>query len=211
MNPAVEVIVVRTGSANLASVLAAFERLDVAARVSDDAATVAVAPLAVLPGVGAFGPAMERLTARGLDDAITKRVAQGLPLLAICLGMQLLCESSDESPGIAGLGLVPGQVRRFRGPQRVPQMGWNTVTPAENAQLLRPGAAYFANSYRLAAIPTEDGWSGTTSDYGEPFASAIERGPLLACQFHPELSGAYGLALIRRWLLAATTVGGAAC
>ena len=204
-----EVIVVSTGSANLASVLAAFERLGKPARVSEEPDDVVGALFVVLPGVGAFGPAMARLAARGLDRAITQRVAQRLPLLAICLGMQLLCESSDESPGVTGLGLVSGCVRRFDGAQRVPQMGWNTVTPTANASFLQPGAAYFANSYRLPVIPP--GWCGAISDYGGPFVSAIERGPVLGCQFHPELSGSFGLTLIRRWLLTARTAEGVAC
>ena len=193
-----QVVVVNTGAANLASVAAALSRLGTQAHVSEDTNCVKEARLLVLPGVGAFGPAMRRLRERKLDDALLDRVRLGRPLLAICLGMQLLCEQSEESPGEQGLGIIPGSLRRFESPARVPQMGWNQITPAPGAVLLQPAAMYFANSYRLDTIP--NGWSGTTSLYGNTFASALERGPILACQFHPELSGNRGLELISRWL-----------
>lgn len=209
MNTSPGVVVVRTGSANLASVLAAFDRLGTPARVSDSAGDVEAAGFVVLPGVGAFGPAMTRLTERGLDRALVERVRCRRPLLAICLGMQLLCEASDESPGVRGLALVPGRLNRFDLAQRVPQMGWNNIVPTESASLLQPGFAYFANSYRLGQIPA--GWAGAWSDYGGAFVSALERGPILACQFHPELSGSFGLSLIRRWLLSANAAEGLAC
>ena len=204
-----EVIVVHTGSANLASVVAALERLGVRTRVSEDASRVREAAMVVLPGVGSFGPAMRRLRARRLDGAVLERVRRERPLLAICLGMQVLCDGSEESPGVAGLGAAPGRLRRFDPPVRVPQMGWNRVMPAAGATLVRPAAMYFANSYRLGRVP--DGWAGATTDYGGPFASALERGPILACQFHPELSGSAGLELIGRWLALARSPDGAPC
>ncbi len=193
-----EVVIIRTGSANLASVSSAFERLGAVPRITDDAALVAGAPIVVLPGVGSFGAAMVHLRERGLDAALRDRIASDRPLLAICLGMQVLCEASDESPGAEGLGIVPARITRFAPPLRVPQMGWNTISPTAAAALLRSEWMYFANSYRLARVP--DGWEGARTDHGGEFASALERGSLLACQFHPELSGAAGLSLIRRWL-----------
>jgi imidazole glycerol phosphate synthase glutamine amidotransferase subunit len=141
---------------------------------------------------------MKRFRARGLDQAVLERARLGCPLLAICLGMQLLCDGSEESPDAAGLGVAPGRLRRFDALARVPQMGWNRVTPTAGAVMLRSAPMYFANSYRLDRIP--DGWAGSTTDYGGIFASALERGPILACQFHPELSGPAGLELIGRWL-----------
>jgi glutamine amidotransferase len=199
MTPApLDVVIIRTGSANLASVSAAFERLGAIPRITEDASLVASAPLVVLPGVGAFGAAMNHLRDRGIDAAIRDRIASHRPLLAICLGMQVLCEASDESPGVDGLGVVPGRITRFAASLRVPQMGWNSISPTPAASLLRSDWMYFANSYRLARVP--DGWKGTHTDHGGEFASALERGPLLACQFHPELSGAAGLRLIERWL-----------
>jgi imidazole glycerol phosphate synthase glutamine amidotransferase subunit len=140
---------------------------------------------------------MDKLARGGLGEAIVARVQADRPLLAVCLGLQLLCEASEESPGVRGLGLVSGTVRRFAGDVAVPQLGWNRVMPVRCA-LVREGHAYFANSYRLAALP--DGFSGAMADHGGPFVAALERSALLACQFHPELSGAWGQALIERWL-----------
>ena len=198
-----EVVIIRTGSANLASVSAAFERLGAIPRISEDASLVASAPLVVLPGVGAFGAAMQHLRERGLDASLRDRIANNRPLLAICVGMQVLCEASDESPGVEGLGIVPGRITRFAVSLRVPQMGWNSISPTPAASLLRSDWVYFANSDRLARVP--DGWEGARTDHGGEFASALERGPLLACQVHPELSGAAGLTLIERWLSLAAT------
>jgi imidazole glycerol phosphate synthase glutamine amidotransferase subunit len=203
------VVVVRTGSANLASVVNGFARLGVESIVSDDAVLIRNAPLVVLPGVGSFGTAVRRLRTGGLDCAITGRVESGRPLLAICLGMQLLCEGSEESEGELGLAVLPGIVSRFTGVSRVPQMGWNRISASAGASLLRSAPMYFANSYRLEQVPR--GWEGATCEYGGSFAAAVERGALLACQFHPELSGRYGLELIGRWLEAARAAEGVAC
>jgi imidazole glycerol phosphate synthase glutamine amidotransferase subunit len=204
-----DVLIVRTGSANLASVANGLARVDVQATVSDDASRVREAPLVVLPGVGAFGPAMQRLRVRGLDAAVLDRVRLGRPLLAICLGMQLLCDGSEECVQERGLGIIPGVVRRFGGDVRVPQMGWNQVVPTPGTKLLREAAMYFANSYRLESLPP--GWGGALSQHGGQFVSAAERGPILACQFHPELSGGEGLSLIRRWLSLNQRRGAVAC
>ncbi|MFW5739247.1 MAG: imidazole glycerol phosphate synthase subunit HisH, partial [Myxococcota bacterium] len=191
-------MVVRTGMANLASVLAAVRRLGVEPEVTTDPEVVRNAPRLVLPGVGAFGAAMSMLREAGLVDPIVSHAHRGKPLLAVCLGLQLLCEASAESEGVAGLGVVPGRVEKFAPGVHIPQLGWNTVTPTTGSRLLRIGHAYFANSYRLPAIP--EGWEGASTHHGGSFAAALERGPLLACQFHPELSGAWGSALIERWL-----------
>ncbi len=192
---------VRTGTANLASVGAAFERLGYAPEITMDPAAVAVADVAVLPGVGAFGAARAALDAsEGLVEALLGRIAAGRPLLAVCVGLHLLCASSEESPGVVGLGVVDGHLARFpAGPGvRVPHMGWAHVTPTSGARWLRPGAAYFAHSYRLPAVPA--GWEGATAEHGGSFVAALERGPVLALQLHPELSGAWGEDLLRRWL-----------
>ena len=192
-----EVLIVATGVANTASVAAACRRAGFAPRVSDDAAAVARAERVVLPGVGAFGAARRRLDATGLGDAIAERVRADRPLLAICLGLQLLARRSDESPEAPGLGLLAADVTAFTGEVRVPQLGWNRVTPSAGARWLRPGYAYFANSYRLDRTPADA--IGATAEHGAPFVAAIERGALLGCQFHPELSGAWGNDLLARW------------
>lgn len=189
--------VVRTGTANLASVLAALERLGATPRVVDDPAVIRSAARVVLPGVGHFGAAMAELDRDGLAGAVRDRLAAGAPFLAICLGLQLLAEGSDESPGTAGLGVIPGVASRLPDTVRVPQLGWNRVVPDQGAGLLREGHAYYANSFALRETP--EGWAAARTVHGTPFLAAIARGPQLACQFHPELSGRWGAELLERW------------
>lgn len=193
-----EVTVIRTGSANLASVVAALERADCSVCVSEDPEPAATARRVVLPGVGSFGPVARRLAETGLAAPLTERLLAGRPTLAICLGLQLLAAGSEEDPGVPGLGVLPVTATRFDNGLRVPQLGWNRVTADPETRLLRDGTAYFANSYKLDTVPS--GWSTATTHHGGPFVSAVERGPVLACQFHPELSGPWGQALIERWL-----------
>ncbi len=193
-----EVLVVRTGVANLASVFAGLTRAGARPRLAENAAEIAGAAAVVLPGVGAFGAGMRQLADGGLIAAVRERIGAGRPTLAVCLGLQLLFETSEETPGVAGLGVLPGAVRRFDGEVRVPQMGWNRIEPDDGCALTRPGWAYFANSYRVDRRP--DGWRAGWADYDGRFVATLERGNVLACQFHPELSGEYGLALLRRWL-----------
>ncbi len=195
------VAVVGTGTANLASVLAGLERAGARARLTQEPGDAARAERVVLPGVGAFGAAMETLHAHGLVEPLRERVAAGRPTLGICLGLQLLAETSAESPGVRGLGVLPGAVRRLPDTVRVPQLGWNRITPSTGCRLLAAGHVYFANSYALAAAPP--GWAAAVADHGGTFVAAVERGTVLACQFHPELSGRFGLDLVRRWLEAA--------
>jgi imidazole glycerol phosphate synthase glutamine amidotransferase subunit len=191
------VVVLPTGTANLASVLAAFARLGAKARVATEPAMVQDAERLVLPGVGTFGATMAGLRAAGLDEAIASRIRDGAPVLAMCVGLQVLFETSDESPGSEGLGVLSGRVGRFPSDVRVPQFGWNRIEPEPGCRYLEAGHAYFANSFRVLAAP---GCKVARALHGESFVAAIERGPLLACQFHPELSGAFGNRLIARWL-----------
>ena len=191
-----DVLVVRTGTANIASVVAGLTRAGASPRVTTDPGDVSSAARVVLPGVGAFGAAMERLGPLG--PVLVDRIRQGRATLAVCVGMQLLCEESEESPGVTGLGLIPARVERFPDSVHVPQLGWNRVVAGPECHLLETGYAYFANSYRIASPPA--GWACATAAHGGPFVAAVERGPVLACQFHPELSGAWGLALLRRWV-----------
>jgi len=192
-----QVVVVPTGTANTASVIAAFKRLDAEPVLAADPRVVEEADRVVLPGVGAFAPAINRIDQLGMREVLTTRIEGGRPTLAICLGMQLLCATSEESPDSVGLGIVPETVTRFSAELRVPQLGWNMVEPDESTSV-EPGWAYFANSYKVSQLP--QGWSGATTDYGGRFVSTMERGAILACQFHPELSGAWGSSLLRRWL-----------
>ena len=196
--PGGDVGIVPTGVANLEAVLAAFRRLGRTPRILDSATDIDDAAYVVLPGVGSFADGMAELRRRGWEEALRHRVATLRPTLGICLGLQLLCETSDEAPGIPGLGCVPGSVLRLNGGSRVPQLGWNRITAPAEAVFLRTGIVYFANSYRAEAIPA--GWIGATGSHGTRFVAAFERGGVLACQFHPELSGRTGAALLNRWL-----------
>jgi imidazole glycerol phosphate synthase glutamine amidotransferase subunit len=149
---------------------------------------------------------MEGLEADGRAARLRERVRARRPLLAVCLGLQLLCEGSEESPGVPGVGAVPGRATRFPRGVRVPQLGWNLVQAGPGPGLVENGHFYFANSYRLDRAPA--GWRAATSDHGGRFVAAFEDGPVLACQFHPELSGGAGLGLLGRWIDAALRSGG---
>jgi imidazole glycerol-phosphate synthase subunit HisH len=195
---ATDLAIVPTGTANLASVLAAFRRLDVDTEVATAPADVEQARRVVVPGVGTFGAAMTELHRLGLASVLEARIAADQPTLAICVGMQLLSATSEESEGAGGLGTVAGRVTRFPDTVRVPQIGWNQVRPGVGCEILSEGWAYFANSYRFESLP--EGWSGAITDHGGGFVAAMERGNVLACQFHPELSGAWGQDLLGRWL-----------
>lgn len=190
-----DVAVVRTGVANLASVLAALGRIGAVPYLVDTADDIAAAERVVLPGVGAYAAAMATLRDRELVEPLRAHIEAGRPMLAICLGFQLLAEQSDEGGEVAGLGVIPGRLHRFGSAVRVPQLGWNRVEWHDSADV--PGFAYFANSYRLLEAPP--GWDAATADHGGSFVAAIVRPGQLGCQFHPELSGEWGEALLRRW------------
>lgn len=193
-----EVVIVRTGTANLASVVAALKRLGVESRISESPGDVSRAERLVLPGVGTLAAAMERLYECDLVESIRERIESDRPTLAVCLGMQIMCEGSEESPDMRGLGVVPGRIKRFPEGVRVPQLGWNRISPDDGCRYLADGYVYFANSYRLVDAPS--GWKVARCDYAGEFVAAMERGKVLACQFHPELSGELGLGIIERWL-----------
>ena len=181
---------------NLRSAQKALEHVGADARLTADRAVIAAAAAVVLPGVGAFGPCMEALVATGLDAAAKDVVAAGTPFLGICVGMQLLHESSEESPGVAGLGILPGVVRRLPEGVKRPQMQWNVLERRRESRLLAglpdPAWMYFVHSY--APEVTAD--TVATCDYGGLLAAASERDNVAATQFHPEKSGPCGLALL---------------
>lgn len=201
-----EVLIVRTGAANLASVVAAFERLGRSVQITDNAFAVRNAKRVVLPGVGAFAPVARRLRENGMGEALLHRVDEDLPTLAVCLGIHLLAAGSTEGEDAEGLGVLPVTASRFPDSVVVPQLGWNSVEVDDGCRLLQAGDAYFANSYRITDRPP--GWSVAWSDHGGQFVAAVERGSVLGCQFHPELSGAWGQALIDRWF---GCIGGSSC
>jgi glutamine amidotransferase/cyclase len=158
----------------------------------------------IFPGVGAFGAAMQRLHALGYVEPLRAYLAEGRPFLGICIGLQCLFEGSEESPGVAGLGLIPGQIRRFDASRlSVPHMGWNGIRPEQDGALLADYAGeklYFVHSYHAERTAENRDWVLATCDYGTPFVAAVQRGQVAAVQFHPEKSGVAGLRLLERFL-----------
>lgn len=189
---------IQTGVANTASVRAAFMRAGVDLDLIETPSQVASLDYVVLPGVGAFAAGMGALREQGLVEPLRERITRKQPTMLVCLGMQLLCSSSDESHGEVGLDIINAHVGSFTSEVTTPHFGWNWVEPEGTTTYLRPGYAYFANSYRLEEPP--DGWRYAHVDHGGRFVAALEHDSILAVQFHPELSGAYGQALIERWL-----------
>jgi len=193
-----EVTVIRTGTANLASIVAGLKRAGAIPKITDEKSDIESARLVILPGVGSFGATIEVLKSKGIFEPVKKRIQDGLPTMAVCVGLQLLCRDSEESPGVEGLGIVPVSVGRFKKGVRIPQFGWNKVEPVSEDGMLKSGYAYFANSYRITE--TTSGWKPAFAFHGEKFVAAMEKGAVLACQFHPELSGKWGLELIMNWI-----------
>ena len=192
------------GMGNLHSVQRAFERLGCSVATVRSTAAMQGCRALVLPGVGAFDPAMQRLHSSGLVPAIHDWCATGRPLLGICLGLQLLFERSDEGQA-AGLGLIAGHVAALprQSGHPIPHMGWEPLLPATPSPLLPAGAPpawmYFVHSF--AAVPADPGCITAQAAFGtERVTAAVWQGHLAACQFHPEKSGADGEALLRRWL-----------
>jgi glutamine amidotransferase len=192
------------GMGNLHSVQRAFERLGAVVQPVSSAAEMDHCTALVLPGVGAFDPAMQRLHQGGLAEAITHWCAAGKPLLGICLGLQLLFEASDEGTA-AGLGLLKGRVRALpRCPgQPIPHMGWEPLIAANPSPLLPAGSpdtwVYFVHSY--AAEPSDPACNTALVRFGDTaVTAAVWQGAIGACQFHPEKSGPHGEAILRGWL-----------
>ncbi len=188
------------GMGNLRSVQKAFEFLGVEAQVTEDPEKVLAADHVVLPGVGAFRDAMARLRETGLYEASLEVARRRIPFLGICLGMQLMFESSEENGHYEGLGLFPGVITRF--PEmglKIPHMGWNTLD-TRDCVLFDGGkhpCVYFVHSYLMADISPE--WTVGTCEYGIPFTAVVQKGTVMAAQFHPEKSGADGLSMLRRF------------
>ncbi len=192
--------VVDYGAGNLLSVTKALEYLGFDTRICGDAAQLDRAAGVILPGVGAFPDAMAHLRARGLE-AVLKACAARKPLLGICLGMQMLLDDSDEVRPCAGLGLIPGHVRRIATPLKLPQIGWNSlqiVHPNALTAALRDGDfVYFVHSY--AGFVDEPADLAMTTDYGVPVTAMVARGSVFGCQFHPEKSGELGLTILKNF------------
>ena len=189
------------GMGNLASVVNAFERLGVEARLSNDPREIAASRRLVLPGVGAFGDAVEEIDRRNLRRTILEAVRSGASLLGICLGMQLLFDASDENEDKQGLGLLPGRVRRLPGEVRVPHIGWNRLIDLTSAPIVagvEPGDhLYFVHSYYVEPVPElVVAWV----DYGVRFAAVAGSGKVWGIQPHPEKSQRTGETILRNFV-----------
>lgn len=199
-----QVLIVDTGVANIRSMMVALERLNCQCQLTQSAEDIRTAPYLVLPGVGTFAAAMQQLNQLQLVAPLQDRLRSSQSTLCVCLGWQLLGLGSEESPGVTGLGILPVMAQRFPNELPVPQLGWNAVVPQPGCDL-PGGMAYFANSFRISDPPPQ-GWQYSVTNYGGPFISCAQRDQLLACQFHPELSGDYGMHLLASWLAQKTVV-----
>ena len=189
------------GVGNLFSLRSSFAAIGAEAFVSGDAAELAKADRLVLPGVGAFGDAAEKLRASGLDAFVKDQAAAGKPLMGICLGMQLLFEKSYEYGEHEGLGLLKGQVIGMSGrlptELKIPHMGWNALQLTKPAKLLEDGSyVYFVHSFYAENCEAS---LAAVTDYGIPITAAVEQGNIFGCQFHPEKSGNVGLGILKKF------------
>lgn len=200
------IAIIDYGVGNLFSVEKALAALGADAKITSDARTIAAADKIVLPGVGAFGDCMENLTATGLIPTIKDFVKTGKPMLGICVGLQILFDGSEESIGVAGLGLLKGKVRRIQAPGlKVPHMGWNSLTIKSPRQpldlfqgLSEKPYVYFVHSYH--AVPQDSSIVTATTEYGSELTAAVAKGNIQATQFHPEKSGDVGLAILKNFI-----------
>ncbi len=212
MNPAgradvegdrVRIAILDYGMSNHRSVEKAVQKVGADAHITADPSEVDGAAGLIVPGVGAFPEAMRRIHEREYDTLIGATLAEGRPVMGICLGMQILFESSTEHEGAWGLGLLQGRVEELDAAGlKVPQLGWNEVrwrrSSPLNAQLPDPGYFYFANSYAAQVVDEQDVLG--ESDYGTPFVAVVERAPLYGAQFHPEKSSTHGLQMLRNFV-----------
>lgn len=198
------IAIIDYGAGNLQSVRKALDFIGCEARVTDRPEDLETAEAAVLPGVGAFGDAMASLESRGLVDPVRAFIRQGKPFLGICLGLQLLFDSSEESPGVKGLGVLPGKILRIPDGEglKVPHIGWNSLSFPNGRGRLFAGLSqepyvYFVHSYYLKAEDPQI--VAATTEYGVTIHASVEKGNLFACQFHPEKSGAEGLQILQNF------------
>jgi len=193
------IAIVDYGMGNLASVQKALAHLHYEAQITSDPKIIEAATGVILPGVGAFAPAMSALRAKSLDRAVLEAAWSGKPLLGICLGMQLLFDGSEEGEPCEGLGLIPGRVVKFPEDMglKVPQMGWNNLEDVKGTLLSEGDYVYFVHSYYCCPDNEADAAAYTT--YGIKYVCAVERDNIFATQFHPEKSGEAGLVILGKF------------
>jgi imidazole glycerol-phosphate synthase subunit HisH len=204
MTEATRIGLVDYGMGNRRSVQKALEHVGARVAVTSDADILRDCPGLVVPGVGAFPEAMRRLHALGLADLVRSRAAEGVPVLGICLGMQVLLERSEELEPTDGLGLIPGDVTWLDARSlRIPHIGWNEVTfqrPSPLTAGLPAGGCPFYHVHSLAARPHDPDDVVATTEYGERFATIVARGSVFGVQFHPEKSSAQGLRMLESFV-----------
>ena len=192
--------IVDYGAGNLRSVRNTLDELEAPYEVTNKPNTVREATKLILPGVGHFGQMMRAIDELGLRKPLLERIGAGIPFLGICIGLQCLFEGSEEAPGVHGLGLFSGTIRRFVGSARIPHMGWNSLTTVKPTRLLRGldnGAfTYFAHSYYSPILEA----TAATCTYMHPYTAVLEQDNVHAVQFHPEKSGPVGLHVMRNFL-----------
>ena len=198
------IAVIDYDAGNMKSVEKAIEALGEKAVVTREASLILQADKVILPGVGAFGDAMNRLNEYGLTDTINEVVQRDKPFLGICLGLQLMFKSSEESPEVKGLGLLPGQILKIPDCEglKIPHMGWNSLDIREGSRLFKGipdnSYVYFVHSYYLKA--EDEGIVTAVTEYGTAIHASVEQGNLFACQFHPEKSSDTGLKILRNFI-----------
>lgn len=198
------IAIIDYGAGNLSSVKKALDYLGAESEITDDKEKILAASHVILPGVGSFGDAMASMQERGLVEVVKEAAGSGKPFLGICLGLQLLFESSDESPDVQGLGILNGQIvtiPKDRG-LKVPHMGWNSIALKQNSGIF-DGVAdnsyfYFVHSYYLKGADADA--VAATTQYGVEIECAVQKGKLCATQFHPEKSGSAGLKLLKNFI-----------
>lgn len=199
-----DVFLLDYGAGNVRSVRNAVKSLGYSVRDVQSPNEILTAPKLIFPGVGSFGLVMNRLVEKGYVQALRQRILEDKHFLGICVALQTLYEGSEESPGVHGLGLLSGQIKRFpESSLAVPQIGWNDIILQKESKLLqdyRGEKLYFVHSYHAAADKVNSGWTLATTDYGLNFVSAISKGNVTACQFHPEKSGKGGLKILSNFL-----------
>jgi len=189
---------------NIKSVEKALQKLGADVVITKEPKTILDAEKVILPGVGAFGDAMSNLKKYGLDDVIHQVVERGTPFLGICLGLQLLFERSDETPGVEGLGILKGEILRIpeQGELKIPHMGWNSLHLQNGGRLFKglpeESYVYFVHSYYLKAEDEEI--VKATTEYSVNIHASVEKGNVFACQFHPEKSSEVGLQILKNFV-----------